>query len=97
MNRRVAILAALSLLFAALAAAAPAAADAASCKGKRPAALRFSRGLGKTVGVLHWRGPAHRRMRFRVLRDRAVVGQTSRHAMRVPVTLGRRQIGRAHV
>ncbi len=60
---------------------------AAGCAGKRPTQLRFDRAVGKTVGMLRWHARPH--MRARVLRDGQVVGQTTRSALRVPVTLQR--------
>ncbi len=59
-----------------------------ACKGKQPTELRFTRKLGKTVGMLRWHLP--KGMRSRVLRDGRVVGQTTGHALRIPVKLGDR-------
>jgi spore germination protein YaaH len=50
-----------------------------------PTKLHFSRPLGSTVGTLRWRATTA----VRVLRNDRVVGQTTRRAMRVAVTLGR--------
>lgn len=90
---------ALGLALALAAAAAPAAAapgasgpgDAAAarhCSGPRASALRFHRRPGRLTGRLSWRGP--RRARYRVERNRAVVGQTRRRWMKVAVRPGRR-------
>lgn len=69
------------------AAGTPAASAAAStCKGMQPTQLRFTRKLGKTVGMLRWQ--LRKGMRSRVLRDGRVVGQTTGHALRIPVKLG---------
>jgi spore germination protein YaaH len=77
-------------LLAAVALAPPAAlaAKASPCKGEQPTQLTFNRKLGKTVGMLRWQ--LHKGMRARVLRDGRVVGQTAKHALRIPVTLGHR-------
>lgn len=68
---------------ASLSPAAPFAGAARACA--RPTHLRFSRRVGRTVGVLRWRASAP----VRVRRNGRVVGQTTRGAMRVPVKLGR--------
>jgi spore germination protein YaaH len=84
---RTAFAAALAAL--ALAAPAPAmAGDGAARACPTPAQLSFARKTGSALGVLRWRGPAGA-ARFRVLRGRAVLGQTSRHALHVRVRLGR--------
>lgn len=54
----------------------------------KPTKLSFTRKVGKTVGMLRWRAPK-RTTGFRVLRNGRVVAQTRRHALRVPVRLGR--------
>ena len=92
LRRRIALLAGVALVAAALGLPAAASAAAHGCRGASPSALQFRRALGATVGVLRWHAPAgaaHRRgLRYRVLRDRTVVGQTTHRALRVPVTLG---------
>ena len=91
----------LPALLAALPVAPAEAADAAGargipCAGHRPTDLSFKRSVGARAGRLSWRAPARARdrMRYRVYRDRAVVGQTPRHSMRVRVSPGRRYVFR---
>lgn len=68
------------------------------CAAVRPSRLAFSRARGETTGVLRWRVPRNattrakgrRAVRYRVLRDRRVVGQTAKRALRLKVTLDRR-------
>jgi spore germination protein YaaH len=70
--------------------AAPASpAAASSCKGKAPTDLRLTRSRSGLRGRLHWRAPRVRvaGSNYRVYRDGAVVGQTSRRSMRVRTTL----------
>jgi len=70
----------------------PAAADAARgrvCAG--PTHLKFKRKAGATAGRLSWqrpRGARRKRLRYRVLRDGAVIGQTTRTWMKVRVSVG---------
>lgn len=59
---------------------------ATTCKSKQPTKLTFNRKMGKTAGVLRWQ--LGKGIHARVLRDGRVVGQTAKHALRVPVTLG---------
>lgn len=54
----------------------------------KPTHVAFKRTTGKTVGMLRWRAPK-RTTRFRILRNGRTVGQTRRHALRIPVRLGR--------
>ncbi|MGB2712411.1 MAG: hypothetical protein WBC33_12960, partial [Conexibacter sp.] len=76
------LLAAGALLLAALEpASAAVAATAGSCKAAKPAQLRLSRALGRSVAMLRWQVPKQRRATYRVLRDGRVVGQTRRAAM----------------
>lgn len=64
---------------------------ASACTKLRPAGLQFERKTGKTDGMLRWARPRQPggADAYRVLRDRKVVGQTTRRAMRVAVSLGR--------
>jgi spore germination protein YaaH len=73
--------------FALLLAAAPAA-QAASCPAPRK--LTFERKPGAAAGVLSWRAARHapRGLRYRVYRERKVIGQTARTRMRVRVSVG---------
>jgi spore germination protein YaaH len=64
----------------------PTAAAARACA--KPTKLAFARRTGRTAGMLRWRAPRGAST-FRVLRNGRVVGQTSRHALRVAVRLGR--------
>jgi spore germination protein YaaH len=71
----------------------PSAAQARQPACHRPRALTFKRHVGSTVGTLSWRAPAHaarhgRGMRYRVMRDGHVVGQTRRRSLRIRVRLG---------
>jgi spore germination protein YaaH len=76
----------LALATAVLAAPATAVAHGRACA--KPTKLSFARKTGSTTGVLRWRGPTGS-ARFRVLRNRRVIGQTARHALHVSVRLGR--------
>jgi spore germination protein YaaH len=74
---------------------APGAAAAAaprSCAGKRPTLLAFAPGANLTSGVVSWQRPrlprgAH--LRYRLVRNGKVVGQTARRRMTVRVSVGR--------
>jgi spore germination protein YaaH/chitodextrinase len=80
-------LVALALAFGLL--ALPSAADARSCA---PQKLKFARTPGSTAGRLSWRAPKRtpRGARYRIWRDRKVVGQTRRRSIRVRVSVNRR-------
>lgn len=72
----------------------PAAADAhtASCAGKRPTLVTFAPAGRGTMGLLSWarpRLPSRVKLRYRVVRNGAVVGQTARRRMAVKVSVGR--------
>lgn len=70
---------------------APDVADAAGrCSANRPGKLSFARAPGRMTGRLSWRAPRSGGRRYRVYRNRAVVGQTSRRSIRVAVRPGRR-------
>lgn len=80
---------------------APSAAPAAGrvgCKGKAPRALSFARKPGSLAGRLSWRPPSRALpgMRYRVYRNGAVVGQTTRRSMPVRVSLERTYRFRVH-
>lgn len=90
MRLRAAIVAALAapLVLAGVAAARP-----ASCAGRRPTLLAFAPGATRTVGVVSWarpRLPRAGRLRYRLVRNGVVVGQTARRRMGVRVSVGRR-------
>jgi spore germination protein YaaH len=85
---KIALLAAASLAVAPAALPPPAGA-AASCGGKAPRALHFNRSVGAAEGTLSWSG-ARRAARYRVYRNREVIGQTTRRSVRVQVSPGRR-------
>jgi spore germination protein YaaH len=72
----------------AVAIAFPAAAAAGSCK--KPVGLAFDRKAGKPTGTLSWKKP--RRGRYRVYRNRLIVGQTVGHSIRVAVKPGRKYV-----
>ncbi|MEA2466847.1 MAG: hypothetical protein QOJ57_973 [Thermoleophilaceae bacterium] len=83
---RIALLLALTALFAVV--ATPSAAVAASCPA--PKKLSFERKPGASAGRLSWRparGAPHG-LRYRVYRERKVIGQTMRTHMRVRVSVG---------
>jgi spore germination protein YaaH len=65
---------------------------AASCKGKVPTKLRFARSQSRLSGRLHWLAPRLRAAgsSYRVYRDGRVVGQTTRHSMRVRIRARKR-------
>jgi spore germination protein YaaH len=70
----------------------PAAKPAAGCTGKRPTLLAFTTGSKPTSGVVSWqrpRLPRGARLRYRLVRNGKVVGQTPRRRMTVRVSLGR--------
>jgi spore germination protein YaaH len=75
----------------ALALCAPPAPAASSCAGKKPTRLRLHRHHGLT-GTLTWRSPRFRPAgsRYRVYRDRSVVGQTAGRSMRIRIQPHRR-------
>jgi spore germination protein YaaH len=70
-----------------LAVAAPVA-EAATCPAPRK--LTFERKPGAASGVLSWKAARHvpRGVRYRVYRERKVIGQTARTRMRVRVSVG---------
>jgi spore germination protein YaaH len=87
---------ALALAGAAALAAMPAAAEAkkpaSGCAGKRPTLLAFAPAPNLTTGVVSWRRPRlprGARLRYRLVRNGKVVGQTARRRMTVRVSLGR--------
>lgn len=90
MKRAIPILAATAVALAGLPAAEAA---AARCTGsKRPTMVAFTPGADRTNGVVSWkrpRRPRHGTVRYRVLRDGAVIGQTTRRRMKVRVSPGR--------
>jgi spore germination protein YaaH len=51
----------------------------------KPTHVTFSRPVGRTTGVLRWKASAP----VRVLRNGRIAGQTTRHALRIAVKLGR--------
>jgi spore germination protein YaaH len=73
-------------------AALPAAAQASGMVCAGPTQLRFDRKPGKTVGTLSWTAPrgAPKGVRYRVYRDRDVIGQTTKRRMKVRVSIDRR-------
>ncbi len=73
---------------AAVTAVSPLAAIAGPRACPTPGKLAFARKTGETTAVLRWHGPRGGPT-FRVLRNRRVVGQTNRHALRVHVRIGR--------
>ena len=83
------LLALLATTVAGTALAAPAAEAKSVCK--RPTALSFERKPGAAGGRLSWKRPggAPRGTRYRVYRDRDVIGQTRGRSMRIRVSLGR--------
>lgn len=84
MSRRIAIVAALAGVLAL-----PGAADArtsAGCAGKRPTLVAFTPGATPTKGVVSWHRPRLPRLvklRYRLVRNGRVVGQTARRRMSV--------------
>jgi spore germination protein YaaH len=65
-----------------------------TCARLKPTALTFTRGDGKTFGMLTWT-PARGTplaTRYRVVRDREVIGQTRKRSMRVNVRIGQRYV-----
>ena len=90
MSRRIAIVAALAGVLAL-----PGAAEArktAGCTGKRPTLVAFALGSKATSGVVSWQRPRLPRkvkLRYRLVRNGRVVGQTARKRMAVRVSLGR--------
>jgi spore germination protein YaaH len=68
------------------------------CAAVRPSRLTLARRIGAATAVLRWRVPRNattrasgrRAVRYRVMRDRSVVGQTAKHAIRLRVTVGAR-------
>ncbi|HEV7773869.1 MAG TPA: glycosyl hydrolase family 18 protein [Conexibacter sp.] len=64
----------------------PAAASSRVCRA--PGKIAFARKSGTTTAVLRWHGP-RARMTFVVRRNDRLLGRTTRHALRVPVRLGR--------
>lgn len=87
MSRRVAIVVALAGVLVL-----PGAADArkpASCAGKRPTFVLFTPGAKPTTGVVSWqrpRLPRQVKLRYRLVRNGRVVGQTMRRRMSVRVS-----------
>ncbi len=73
---------------AAVSIAIPAPAPAAACT--KPTGLSFHRKAGKPAGRLSWKTP--RRGRFRVYRNKAIVGQTVGRSIRVAVKPGRKYV-----
>jgi spore germination protein YaaH len=71
---------------AAVTAASPLAFSSRVCP--TPGKLAFARKSGNTTAVLRWHGP-RARTTFVVRRNGRLVGRTTRHALRVPVRLGR--------
>jgi spore germination protein YaaH len=67
----------------------PGAAHARSCA---PQGLKLKRKPAAAAGTLSWRAPKRmpRGTRYRVWRDRKVVGQTRRHSLRIRVSVNRR-------
>ena len=97
MRRRAAIVLALA---GALALPGAAEARTASCAGKRPTLVGFAPGANRTAGVVSWRRPRLPRLvklRYRLVRNGVVVGQTARRRMSVRVSPGRRYRFRVHV
>lgn len=79
---------------AAAAAAPKAKAPARRAKACAPSGIVLKRGLGKTTATLRWRAPQAAARSgadpvYRVKRGKAIVGQTSKRAIRVRVALGR--------
>jgi spore germination protein YaaH len=70
--------------------ASPAAQPAAACS--KAEGLSFHRKAGKPAGRLFWRTPKHGR--FRVYRNKAIVGQTLGRSIRVAVKPGRKYVFR---
>lgn len=68
---------------------APEEAGAARCSAA-PAKLSFERSPGRVTGRLSWRAPRGGARRYRVYRNRAVVGQTTARSIAVTVRPGRR-------
>ena len=89
MKRIATVMAAATLGVAVTGAIAPAA-FAATCTGKAPTALSFTRAKGHTSGVLHWKAPAVHPAgaSYRTLRNGAVIGQTKMLQMAIRVTAG---------
>ena len=65
------------------------ASGAGVCARKAPSELSFARKVGRRHGRLSWHAPRAAGSRFRVFRDGALVGQTTRRSMRVAVSPGR--------
>ena len=81
----------LVLILACAAAALPAAASAGGRVCAGPTHLKFKRKPGATAGRLSWRRPQGARrakLRYRVTRDGAVIGQTTKTSMKVRVSVG---------
>ena len=70
----------------------PSAQSAPVCAQKAPTKLSFGRKAGKRHGRLSWHARRGARERFRVFRNGAIVGQTPRRSMKVPVIPGRRYV-----
>ena len=69
------------------------------CATRNPTALTFTRPNGRTFGILKWkpgRG-AQRGSGYRVLRGRAVIGETRRNSMRINVRLAHRYVVRVRL
>jgi spore germination protein YaaH len=65
---------------------------AAGCAAKRPALVSFTPGANPTMGVVSWqrpRLPKGVRLRYRLVRNGRVVGQTAHRRMSVRVKVGR--------
>jgi spore germination protein YaaH len=93
-SRRAAIVVAFaSALAFALPGAAEARTVAKGCTGKRPTLVSYTPGAKPTSGVVSWqrpRLPRAAKLRYRLLRNGRVVGQTARRRMSVRVAPGRR-------
>ena len=99
MSRRLALVLALAGALLLPAGAADARA-AASCAGKRPTLIAFAPTARQTAGTLSWRRPLRPRgvrLRYRLVRNGRVVGQTAQRRMKVRVFSGRRYRFRVHV
>jgi spore germination protein YaaH len=69
------------------------------CAARTPTALTFTRANGHTFGTLKWKPgrAAQRGSRYRVLRGRAVIGQTRRHSIRINIRLDHRYVVRVRL